>query len=73
MGYHYNVDYEKFPAQGVFLNKECKVCFNYADRTIKGKIVRDDMEEPFKTIIQLEDGRFVMSTECMYSIIEIKL
>jgi len=35
-----------------------------------GIIVRDDQEEPFETIIKLDDGRFLRGTECQYSPIE---
>lgn len=68
MGIHPNVSYEKFPKQGEWLNKRTQVCFNYdTDKILMGKIIRDDIEEPFKTIILLDDGRCVMATECMYS------
>jgi hypothetical protein len=32
-----------------------------------GTIIRDDMEEPFRTIISLDDGRVILATECMHS------
>jgi hypothetical protein len=69
MGVHQNVNYDKFPKQGEWLNKKAKVCFNYdSSKTVSGVIVRDDMEEPFITLIQLDDGRIIRSTECQYSI-----
>lgn len=68
MGIVSNVDYEKFPQQGPFLNKRTKVCFRYnMENTIMGTIVRDDIDPPFLTIIHLDDGRFIMSAECQYS------
>lgn len=55
------------PKQGSFLNKEVKVIFNYdTTKVTHGRIVRDDTEEPFYTIILLNNGEYIMSTECQY-------
>lgn len=44
-----------------------EVCFNYdTERCISGEIVRDDEV----TIIKLDDGRYVPSTECQYRLKE---
>lgn len=68
MGVHQNVGYDKFPKQGSFLGEEVKVCFNYdTSKTLKGKVIRDDIEEPYLTLFQLEDGRVIRSAECQYS------
>ena len=68
MGTHKNIGFDKFPKQGDFLGKEVTVCFDYdTDNSLYGEIVRYDVEEPFLKIIQLRDGRYVMSTECQYS------
>jgi uroporphyrinogen-III synthase len=68
LGVHQNVGFDKFPKQGNFLNKKVKVCFNYdTSKPLKGKVIRDDIEEPYQTLIQLEDGRVLRSTECQYS------
>lgn len=67
MGVHQNIDFDKFPEQYTSLNKEVDVTFNYSSRTVKGRIVRDDNEPPGKTIILLNDGRYILSTECQYS------
>lgn len=68
MGVHRNIGYGKFPKQGGRLGQMVNVCFNYnTTDTMKGKIIRDDIEEPFRTIIQLEDNRIVDATECQYS------
>ena len=67
MGSHKNVSYHKFPKQSNYLYGKTKVCFNYNAEVIKGVIVRDDMEDPFVTIIKLEDGRHILGIECMYS------
>ncbi|MGF7535057.1 hypothetical protein AAGG74_15410 [Bacillus mexicanus] len=68
MGVHKNVDFDKFPKQGDLLGEEVKVSFNYdANNALTGKVIRDDMEEPFLMLIQLPDGRVIRSTECQYS------
>jgi hypothetical protein len=44
------------------------VCFNFdTSCTVRGTVVRDDAEEPGRMIIQLENGWFVLATECQYS------
>ena len=68
MGIEENISFDKFPKQGIWLGKRTKVCFHYnTDKIIMGTVVRDDNEEPFKTIISLDDGRVVLATECMHS------
>lgn len=65
------IDFDKFPAQGVFLGMYVRVCFNYdTSRILLGRVVRDDKEEPGRMIIRLEDGRYVLSTECQYQTID---
>jgi len=67
MGVHTNVGFETFPEQGIYLHKQVEVTFNYdATRNIFGRIVRDDVQEPFLTIIALHDNRHVLGTECQY-------
>ena len=67
MGIVDNISMNKFPKQGSWLGKRAKVIFRYDDPIIMGTIVRDDSEEPWRTIISLDDGRVVLATECMYS------
>lgn len=68
MGVVNNISSTKFPKQGSWLGKRTKVCFKYdAESIIMGTIVRDDLEEPYVTIISLDDGRVVLATECMHS------
>lgn len=67
MGVKANVGADKFPKQGALAGKRAFVCFNYdADRKFPALCVRDDMEEPFAMIFALDDGRYVLSTECQY-------
>ena len=67
MGIEKNIEYDKFPKQGDWFGKEVEVIFHHdRSRIINGKIIRDDIEKPFKTIIELSDGRYILSTECQY-------
>jgi hypothetical protein len=66
MGVVENVDYDKFPKQGRDLHCRAKVFFRYQDKTVFGTIVRDDCEEPGLIILKLDDGRYILSTECQY-------
>lgn len=68
MGTHQAITSSAFPKQGGFLAKHVSVCFHYDTANfIGGVVVRDDMEEPFETIIKLDDGRFVRAVECQYT------
>ncbi|MMZ62603.1 hypothetical protein D1872_248190 [compost metagenome] len=68
MGVHSNISTNLFPKQGSFLDRRVLVSFNYdTNNTVLGTIVRDDIEDPFVTIIKLDDGRFVLSTECQFT------
>jgi hypothetical protein len=71
MGCVKTIDYDKFPKQnkeGDFsVGSKVRVCFHYdTSKICMGTIVRDDLEEPCITIIRLDDGRYVLSTECQY-------
>jgi hypothetical protein len=69
VGVHPAISYDKFPAQGADLHKSVEVCFNCdMRRTIRGTIVRDDQEDPFVTIILLDNGRLVTAAECQYRV-----
>ncbi len=61
------ISFDRFPKQGDYKNRRVRVCFNY-DTTaqIEGTVIRDDAEEPGRMIIQLGDGRVVLSTECQW-------
>lgn len=68
MGIVKNVGFHEWPKQGSWLGIRTEVCFRYDTRnTILGTVIRDDKEEPYRTIILLDDGRVVDSTECMHS------
>lgn len=68
MGVVQSIDYESFPKQGDWLGKRTKVCFKYdTSHQIGGVFVRDDSEAPGISIIRLDDGRHVLTSECMHS------
>lgn len=68
MGVVKNIKIDSFPKQGDWLGLRVNVCFHYdLSCTIDGEIVREDAEEPYETIIRLDDGRFVRAQECQYS------
>jgi hypothetical protein len=68
MGCIAEVGRTSFPKQGNFLGKRTEVCFHFdTSDTVYGTIVRDDHENPWVTIIRLDDGRFVLATECQYA------
>ncbi|MFX1296575.1 MAG: hypothetical protein ACFFD2_17180 [Promethearchaeota archaeon] len=70
MGCVENITFDKFPKQSKHLNRNVKVCFHYdITKEIIGRIIRDDVEEPGRTIIKLNDDRIVLAVECQYSLI----
>lgn len=67
MGYVQSIDANTFPKQGSWLGKRANVCFHYDTSVLIGGIfVRDDAEEPHVSIIRLDDGRHVLTTECQH-------
>lgn len=70
MGYCKNITIDSFPKQGIQLGAAVEVIFNYdVTQTILGIVVRDDMEPPWETIIRLSDNRYLLASECQYTII----
>ena len=68
MGCVETIDAYRFPKQSEYVNRRCEVCFKYDTSTvIPGTVIRDDREEPFETLIRLDDGRVLRATECQYS------
>lgn len=67
MGCVDSITAETFPKQGYHLGKKVRVCFHHdTTKEIDGEVVRDDMEQPYLTVIRLDDGRHVLATECQY-------
>lgn len=68
MGCISTIDAYHFPKQSEYVNRRCNVCFHYDTSVyIPGTVIRDDREEPFETLIKLDDGRVIRGTECQYS------
>lgn len=68
MGCHKNITDETFPKQSKWIGWSVDVCFHYnTKKIITGIFVRDDIEDPYISIIKLSDGRHVLSTECQHS------
>ena len=76
MGCVENIAYDRFPKQKdknykypeFAVGARVEVCFHYDTRKkCMGTVVRDDLEEPFETIIKLDDGRYVRAVECQFS------
>jgi hypothetical protein len=49
------------------LGLRTKVIFHYGGPELMGTIVRDDFEEPWRTIIKLDDGRYILGSECQHA------
>ena len=73
MGVVANIGFEEYPKQSDWNGKRVVVYFRYdTEKTIEGRIVRCDMESPGVSIIRLDDGRFILSSECQYQVKENK-
>jgi hypothetical protein len=67
MGSHPYITTADFPTQGPHLGERVLVCFHYdTSQSTKGTMVRNDYAAPWVDIIQLDDGRFVLATECQW-------
>ena len=82
MGCIDTITYEKFPKQKdenykypqFKVGSRVKVCYHYdTSKYHYGTIVRDDLEEPFETIIKLDNGRYLRAVECQLSYIDEKV
>lgn len=77
MGCMKNIDYDNFPKQAdenyicPKLGNRVKVCYNFdTSRYHYGTIVRCDIDEPYETIIQLDNGRYLRAVECQYAFVD---
>ncbi|WP_376960083.1 hypothetical protein ABNQ39_20445 [Azospirillum sp. A26] len=65
------ITHNTFPKQGRFLGRRVRVAFNYdTANAVLGTVRREDDEAPGRMIIELDDGRLVLSTECQYSLVK---
>lgn len=68
MGVVNGISANEYPRQGTHGGKRARVLFNYGTGgEFPGTIVRDDMTAPFVGIIKLDDGRYILTTECQYA------
>ena len=79
MGCIDTITYDKFPKQKdenyiyprFKVGSRVKVCYHFdTSKYHYGTIVRDDLEEPFETIIKLDNGRYLRAIECQFSYID---
>lgn len=79
MGCVDTITYDKFPKQRdenykypkFKVGSRVMVCYHYdTSKYHYGTIVRDDLEEPFETIIKLDNGRYLRATECQFSYVD---
>ena len=79
MGCIDTITYDKFPKQKdekykypeFKVGSRVEVCYHFdTSKYHYGTIVRDDLEEPFETIIKLDNGRYLRAVECQYSYID---
>lgn len=71
MGSKENINYDQYPKQTNKVGKKVEVCYHYnTSKTHHGFILRDDAEDPYETIFQLENGRVLRSVECHYRFLE---
>ena len=76
MGCVNSITYDRYPKQAdetyeyPKIGKRVAVCYHYdTSKQHYGTIVRDDREEPFETIIALDNGRFLRGVECQYTLL----
>ena len=79
MGCIDTITYDKFPKQKdenyiyprFKVGSRVKVCYHFdTSKYHYGTIVRDDLEEPFETIIKLDNDRYLRAVECQFSYID---
>ena len=59
------------PKQGTWLGRVVDVCWDYdTSNTMRGLIVREDEDSPGLMIIKLNNGDYITSKECQYSLIK---
>lgn len=59
---------ETYPEQFGSVGDRVLVAFKYdIANPLPATVLRDDAEEPFTTVLRLDDGRIVMGSECQWS------
>lgn len=71
MGCVPTITFSGYPRQTEKVGKRVVVVFHYdTANQVGAKILRDDAEDPGRTIIQTDDGRFLLSTECQFMMVQ---
>lgn len=66
------VAHDRWPAQSADLFTRVRVAFKSdPSQEFDGRVIRDDMEPPYRTIIQLDDGRVLLGSECVVTFVTI--
>lgn len=69
MGVITDIDYNTYPKQSGYVGRTVDVIFNYdRSKMIERVVVREDVGKPYTMIIKLNDGRYVLSSECQYRV-----
>jgi hypothetical protein len=67
MGYHPSITPDRMPGQGRFKGARVRVLFHYnTTNPVLGTCVRDDAEHPWVQFFSLDDGRYVLASECQW-------
>ena len=70
MGSVTTIAHDRWPAQSTAMppGTQLWVAFYYDfANMLRGTVVRNDTEPPYRMIIRLDDGRYIMDDECQYS------
>lgn len=76
MGCVKTINFENYPKQidssykypEFAVGSRVAVCYHFdTSKQHLGTIVRNDIEEPFETIIKLDNGRYLRAVECQYT------
>lgn len=59
---------DAYPEQFDSVGARVLAAFDYdVANPLPATVLRDDAEEPFRTVLRLDDGRIVMGSECQWS------
>ena len=73
MGIVKNIGYNLSPKASENVGKRIEECYVCEEDILKnGIIVRDDIEEPFETIIRVENIRYIRAEECQFSTLKLE-
>lgn len=70
MGNVATITHDRWPQQssGHPPGAQLWVMFHYdTSHMLRGTVVRNDAEAPYRMIIRLDDGRYVLADECQYA------